>query len=62
LGNDLAHRKVQSEIAASHYFEMVEEEEAPFYVGRNGSEELQEELLLRRYPEKRDRDKGTNKP
>jgi hypothetical protein len=62
LGNDLARRMVQSEIAASDYFEMVEEEEAPFYAGGNGSEELQEELLLRSYQEKRERDKGTNKP
>lgn len=52
LGNNLAQRVVQSEIAASKYFEMVQEVESPFYVGGNGKEELREELLLRRYQEK----------
>ena len=52
LGNNLAQRVVQSEIAGSKYFEMVREVETPFYAGGNGKEELREELLLRRYQEK----------
>lgn len=55
LGNNLAHRIVQSEIAASKYFEMVQEVETPFYLSRNGKEELREELLLRRYQERQER-------
>jgi hypothetical protein len=60
-GDNLAHNIVQSEIAASHYFEMVEEVEAPFYTEDNGCVELQEELVLRRYQEKLELLKGANK-
>jgi len=55
LGNNLAQRRVQSEIAASNYFEMVQEVEAPFYLNSSGRETLREELLLRRYQKRQER-------
>jgi radical SAM superfamily enzyme YgiQ (UPF0313 family) len=55
LGNNLAQRRVQSEIAASKYFEMVQEVETPFYLNSNGKETLREELLLRRYQKRQER-------
>jgi hypothetical protein len=61
LGNNLAQDIVQREIAASRYFEMVEEVEAPFYTKNNGCVELQEELLLRRYQERRGSVKDANR-
>jgi radical SAM superfamily enzyme YgiQ (UPF0313 family) len=55
LGNNLAQGKVQREIAASKYFEMVQEVEAPFYLSSNGKEKLHEELLMRRYQKRQER-------
>ena len=55
LGNNFAQRRVQSEIAASKYFEMVQEVETPFYLNSNGKETLREELLLRRYQKRQER-------
>jgi anaerobic magnesium-protoporphyrin IX monomethyl ester cyclase len=62
VGNNLAQRMVQSEIAASHYFQMVEELEKPFYVECDGRVELQEMRLLRRYQERLKRDTGAHEP
>jgi radical SAM superfamily enzyme YgiQ (UPF0313 family) len=52
LGNNYGQRKVLKEIAASKYFEMVQEVEGEFYSECNGNESLQEDLLLRRYQER----------
>jgi radical SAM superfamily enzyme YgiQ (UPF0313 family) len=62
VGNNVAQRMVQSEIATSQYFEMVEEVEKPFYVEGDGYVELQEMLLLRRYQERLKNDEGAIEP
>jgi hypothetical protein len=49
IGNNLAQRIIQNEVARSNYIEMVQEVEKPFYVKQNGMEELQEDLLKKRY-------------
>jgi len=49
IGNNLAQRIIQNEVVRSNYIEMVQEVEKPFYVKQNGMEELQEDLLKKRY-------------
>ena len=49
VGNNLVQRMVQKEIAASKYLEMIQEVEGEFYLERDGSEQLQEDRLLKRY-------------
>jgi hypothetical protein len=49
VGNNLVQRMVQREIAASKYLEMIQEVEGEFYLERDGSEQLQEYRLLKRY-------------
>ncbi len=49
LGNNFVQRKLQGVVVASGYLEMVEEIEEEFYVNRNGKEELQEDILRKRY-------------
>ena len=49
VGNNLVQRRVQREIAASTYLEMIREVEGKFYFERDGSEQLQEYRLLKRY-------------
>jgi radical SAM superfamily enzyme YgiQ (UPF0313 family) len=62
VGNNLSQRLVQREIAASGYFQMVEELEAPFYVEGGGRVELQEMRLFRRYQERAKRPEGAHAP
>ena len=52
LGNNLVQRMVVKEVAASKYLEMIQEVEGEFYIEHNGKEQLQEDLLLRRYQER----------
>jgi hypothetical protein len=49
VGNNLVQWMVQKEIAASKYLEMIQEVEGEFYLERDGSEQLQEYRLLKRY-------------
>jgi hypothetical protein len=49
VGNNLVQRRVQQEIAASKYLEMIQEVEGKFYLERDGRELLQEDRLLKRY-------------
>ena len=49
VGNNRVQRMVQKEIAASKYLEMTQEVEGQFYLERDGSEQLQEYRLLKRY-------------
>lgn len=49
VGNNLVQRMVQREIAASKYLDMIQEVEGEFYLERDGSEQLQEYRLLKRY-------------
>jgi hypothetical protein len=49
VGNNMVQRMVQKEIAASKYLEMIQEVEGEFYLERDGSEQLQEYRLLKRY-------------
>lgn len=53
MGNNLAQKMLQKEIAKSNYIEMLKELEQPFYVKHFGNDILQEELLIKRYREKR---------
>ena len=57
VGNNLVQRMVQKEIAASKYLEMIQEVEGEFYLERDGSEQLQEYRLLKRY-QAREQEKG----
>jgi radical SAM superfamily enzyme YgiQ (UPF0313 family) len=59
VGNNLAQRMVQKEIAASKYLEMIQEVEGEFYLERDGSEQLQEYRLLKRY-QARAQERGMN--
>jgi radical SAM superfamily enzyme YgiQ (UPF0313 family) len=59
VGNNLLQRMVQKEIATSRYLEMVQEMEDEFYLERDGSEQLQEYRLLKRY-QARAQEKGIN--
>jgi hypothetical protein len=52
LGNNLVQRMVVKEVAASKYLDMVQEVEGEFYFEHNRKEQLQEDLLLRRYQER----------
>ena len=60
LGNNFVQRMVVKEVAASRYLEMIEEVEGEFYVERDGKEQLQEDLLRRRYEERASAREGTN--
>ena len=60
LGHNFVQRKVVKEVAASRYLEMIEEVEGEFYVERDGKEQLQEDLLRRRYEERESAREGTN--
>jgi radical SAM superfamily enzyme YgiQ (UPF0313 family) len=60
LGNNFVQRKVVKEVAASGYLGMIEEVEGEFYVERDGKEQLQEDLLRRRYEERSSVREGTN--
>lgn len=53
MGNNLAQKMLQKEIAKSNYIEMLKELEQPFYIKHFGNDILQEELLIKRYREKR---------
>jgi radical SAM superfamily enzyme YgiQ (UPF0313 family) len=59
VGNNLAQRMVQKEIAASKYLEMIQEVEGEFYLERDGSSQLQEYRLLERY-QARAQERGMN--
>ncbi len=52
LGNNFVQRMVVKEVAASRYLDMIQAVEGEFYVERDGTEQLQEDLLRRRYEEK----------
>ena len=52
LGHNFVQRKVVREVAASRYLEMIEEVEGEFYMEHDGKEQLQEDLLRRRYEER----------
>lgn len=60
LGNNFVQRKVVKEVAASRYLEMIQAVEGEFYVERDGREQLQEDLLRRRYEERASAWEGTN--
>jgi hypothetical protein len=47
--NNIAQTMLQKEVRASKYFEMIQEVEGQFYLERDGSESLQEDILLKRY-------------
>jgi radical SAM superfamily enzyme YgiQ (UPF0313 family) len=53
FGNHLAQKMVLKEITASKYLDMVQEVEEEFYIKSNDRELLQEDLLLRRYQERK---------
>jgi len=52
LGNNLVQRMVVKEVAESKYLEMVQMVEGEFYVNSNDKEQLQEDLLQKRYEER----------
>ena len=52
LGNRLAQRMVVREVARSNYLEMIQEVESEFYLEHKGKDQLQEDLLLKRFQER----------
>ena len=60
LGNNVVQRKLVKEVAASGYLGMIEEVEGEFYSECDGKEQLQEDLLRRRYEERVSVRVGTN--
>lgn len=48
VGNNIVQTMLQKEVGASKYLEMVQEVEGQFYLERDGRENLQEDLLLKR--------------
>lgn len=49
FGNNLVQRMVVKEVADSKYLEMIQTVEEEFYIESDGKEQLQEELLRKRY-------------
>ena len=60
FGNHLAQKMVLKEITASKYLDMVQEVEEEFYIHRDERELLQEDLLLRRYQDRKRVRKSVN--
>jgi hypothetical protein len=52
IQNRMAQRMVIREVARSNYIDMIQEVEKEFYCERNGKDQLQEDILVKRYRER----------